>query len=50
MLPRETPKYNSSAKQEEWLADYVTAVGIAGGNKRVVVHYVPLMLQGSSRT
>ena len=44
------PKGNGSAKLEDWLADYVTAVGIAGGNKRVAVRYVPLMLQGSART
>ena len=30
--------------------DYSTAVDIAGGNKRVAVRYVPLMLQGSART
>ena len=30
--------------------DYTTAVGIAGGNKRVAVRYAPLMLQGSART
>ena len=47
-LPRDTPKYNGSAKPEDWLADYVTAFGIAGGNKRVAVRYVPLMLQGSA--
>ena len=49
-LPRDTPKYNGSAKPEDWLADYVTAINIAGGNKRVAVRYVPLMLQGSART
>ena len=49
-LPRDTPKYNGTAKPEDWLADYVTAVNIAGGNKRVAVRYVPLMLQGSART
>ena len=27
------PKYNGTAKPEDWLADYVTAVNIAGGNK-----------------
>ena len=48
-LPRDTPKYNGTAKPEDWLADYVTAVNIAGGNKRVAVRYVPLMLQGSAR-
>ena len=29
-LPRDTPKYNGTAKPEDWLADYVTAVNIAG--------------------
>ena len=36
-LPRDTPKYDGSAKPEDWLADYVTAVNIASGNKRVAV-------------
>ncbi|KAI5008825.1 hypothetical protein ZWY2020_009873 [Hordeum vulgare] len=49
-LPRDTPKYNGTAKPEDWLIDYTTAVGIARGNKRVAVRYVPLMLTGSART
>ena len=28
-LPRDTPKYNGSVKPEDWLVDYMTAVGIA---------------------
>ena len=28
--------------------DYMTAVGIVGGNRRVAVRYAPLMLQGSA--
>ncbi|KAI5000375.1 hypothetical protein ZWY2020_004964 [Hordeum vulgare] len=49
-LPRATPKYNGTAKPKDWLIDYTTAVGIARGNKRVAVHYVPLMLAGSTWT
>jgi hypothetical protein len=49
-LPRDTPKYNGTVKPEDWLTDYATAIGIAGGNKRVAVRYVPLMLLGSART
>ncbi|KAI5014694.1 hypothetical protein ZWY2020_056084 [Hordeum vulgare] len=49
-LPRDTPKYNGTAKPEDWLIDYTTAVGIARGNKSVAVRYVPLMLVGSART
>ena len=49
-LPRDTPKYNGSAKPEDWLTDYMTAVGIAGGSWHVAVRYAPLMLQGSART
>ena len=49
-LPRDTPKYSGTTKPDDWLADYSTAVNIAGGNKRVAVRYVPLMLQGSART
>ncbi|KAI4997936.1 hypothetical protein ZWY2020_053278 [Hordeum vulgare] len=30
-LPRDTPKYNGTAKPEDWLIDYTTAVGIARG-------------------
>ncbi|KAE8775996.1 DNA mismatch repair protein Mlh1 [Hordeum vulgare] len=49
-LPRDTPKYNGTAKPEDWLIDSTTAIGIARGNKRVAVRYVPLMLAGSART
>src|SRR3954463_3468168 len=49
-LPRDTPKYNGSVKPEDRLVDYMTAVGIAGGNRRVAVRYAPLMLQGSARS
>ena len=45
-LPRDTPNYNGTVKPEDWLTDYMTVVGIAGGNRRVVVRYAPLMLQG----
>ena len=48
--PRDTPKYNGSTKPEDWLAHYDTVVNIVGGNKRVAVRYVPLMLQGLART
>ena len=37
-------------KPEDWLIDYSTAVRIASGNRRVAVKYVPLMLQGTTRT
>ena len=37
-------------KPEDWLADYMTAVGIARGNWRVAVRYALLMLQGSARS
>ena len=50
MLPRDTPKYNGAVKPEDWLSDYLTAVRIAGGNRRVAVRYAPLMLQGTART
>ena len=49
-LPRDTPKYNGSVKPEDWLVDYMTAVGIAGGSRRVAVRYAPLMLQGLARS
>ncbi|KAE8794019.1 Endoglucanase 3 [Hordeum vulgare] len=48
--PSGHPKYNGTAKPEDWLIDYTTAVGIARGNKRVAVRYVPLMLVDSART
>ncbi|KAK1647766.1 hypothetical protein QYE76_065571 [Lolium multiflorum] len=50
LLPRDTPKYDGTAKPEDWLLDYSTAVGIAKGNKRWAVRYSPLMLLGSART
>ena len=40
-LPRDTPKYDGTAKPEDWLLDYSTAVGIAKGNKRWAVRYSP---------
>ena len=49
-LPRDTPKYNGTVKPKDWLVDYMTAVGIAGGNRHVIVRYAPLMLQGSARS
>ena len=49
-LPRDTSKYNGTVKPEDWLSDYLTAVRIAGGNRRVAVRYAPLMLQGTART
>ena len=50
MLPRDTPKYTSSVKPEDWLVDYCTAINIANDNKRVAVKYVPPMLQGTAQT
>jgi hypothetical protein len=44
------PKYTGVVKPEDWLSEYVTTVDIAGGNKRTVVRYVPLMLTGPART
>jgi hypothetical protein len=49
-LPCDMPKYTGVVKPEDWLSDYVTAVDIAGGNKRIAVHYAPLMLTGSTWT
>jgi hypothetical protein len=49
-LPRNMPKYTGAMKPEDWLSHYVTAVDIAGGNKRTAVCYAPLMLMGSTRT
>jgi hypothetical protein len=49
-LPRNMPKYTGVVKPEDWLSDYVTAIDIAGGNKRTAVCYAPLMLTGSART
>jgi hypothetical protein len=49
-LPRDMPKYTGVVKPEDWLSDYVTAIDIAGGNKRTAVRYAPLMLTGSART
>jgi hypothetical protein len=50
MLPRNMPKYTGAVKPEDWLSDYVTAVDIAGGNKRTAVRYALLMLTGSAQT
>ena len=37
-------------KPEDWLLDYSTAVSIANGKRHVAVKYVPLLLQGTTRT
>jgi hypothetical protein len=50
VLPRDMPKYTGAVKPEDWLSDYSISVNIVGGNKRVAVRYVPLMLTGSART
>jgi hypothetical protein len=47
VLPRDMPKYTGAVKPEDWLSDYSISVDIVGGNKRVAVRYVPLMLTGS---
>ena len=49
-MPRDTPKYNGTAKPEDSLINYTTDVGIDTGNKRVAIRYVPLMLAGWART
>jgi hypothetical protein len=49
-LPRDIPKYIRAVKPEDWLSDYGITIDITGGNKRLAVHYAPLMLQGSART
>jgi hypothetical protein len=49
-LPRDTPKYDGTAKPEDWLLEYTTSVGISKGNKRWAMRYSPLMLIGSART
>ena len=44
-LGRRTSPYNGSTKPQDWLADYVSAVYIAGGNRRWAVRYLPHMLE-----
>jgi hypothetical protein len=44
------PKYTGAVKPKDWLSDYITAVDIVGGNKRIAVRYALLMLTGSART
>ena len=48
-LNRGAKTYDGSKKPEDWLTDYVTAVSIAGGNRRWAVRYVPQMLEGPAR-
>ncbi|KAK1632810.1 hypothetical protein QYE76_007125 [Lolium multiflorum] len=56
-LPRDTKTYDGTTKPEDWLADYVTAVYIAGGggtvtsggNRRWAVRIVPSFLVGPAR-
>ena len=44
-----TKSYDDSTKPKDWLTNYVTAVHIAGGNRRWAVRYIPQMLEGSAR-
>ena len=48
--PEVSPCLGTRPKPEDWLIDYTTAIGIAKGNKRVAVRYVPLMLTGLAWT
>ncbi|KAK1670554.1 hypothetical protein QYE76_058713 [Lolium multiflorum] len=55
-LPRDTKTYDGTTKPEDWLADYVTAVYVAGGggtrsggNRRSAVRIVPSFLVGPAR-
>jgi hypothetical protein len=48
-LSRDTRTYDGSTKPEDWLADYTTAVYVAGGNRRWAVRYVSSVLTCPSR-
>jgi hypothetical protein len=56
-LPRDTKTYDSTTKPEDWLADYVTAVYVAGGggtangggNRCWAVRIIPSFLVGPAR-
>ena len=48
-LPRGQKTYNGSTKPEDWLNDYVSAMHIAGGNRRWAMRYIPRMLEGPAR-
>ncbi|KAK1670916.1 hypothetical protein QYE76_059075 [Lolium multiflorum] len=50
-LPRDTKTYDGTTKPEDWLADYVTAVYVAGGgvNRRWAVRIIPSYLVGPAR-
>ena len=42
-------RYNGAAKPNTWLQDYVTLVGIHGGNSLIAVRFLPIMLEGTAR-
>jgi hypothetical protein len=46
-LPQDTRTYNGSTKPEDWLADYATAVYVAGGNHRW--RFISSVLVGPAR-
>jgi hypothetical protein len=50
VMPRDIQKYDGTTKPEDWLVDYSTAINIVGGNLRLAVRYVPLVLKGTART
>ena len=48
-LPRGTKRYDGSTRPEDWLNDYVSAVHIAGGNRRWAMRYIPQIGRASCR-
>lgn len=48
-LLRSTKMYDGSTRPEDWLQNYLTAVNIAGRNRRWAVRYIPQMLEGPVR-
>ena len=45
-LPRGTKTYDGNTRPEDWLSDYVSAMSIAGENRRWALRYIPCMLEG----
>jgi hypothetical protein len=48
-LPGDTKTYDGSTKLEDWLADYITTVYVAGGDRRWAVRFIPSVLVGPAR-
>jgi hypothetical protein len=49
-LPHDQQKYDGSQEPQSWLSDYVQAVKILGGTRKIVMQSMQLHLTGAARS